>query len=221
MQNARYLSSRMKNQVRTSRSRKRKGEGEQSRQEILAAAKTLFVEEGYDATTIRRIAAQVGISSTALYVYFRDKDSILGEICNETFSVLIEKLDAVRRDCSDPLQALEEALGGYIHFGLNHPSEYELTFIAQPRKDRKEVESDAEDLGMQAFHGFYECVNAVVQSGVTYESDADRLTKQLWAGAHGLVVLLLSPCGIDSDDLNSLVSGHVAMLIRGVAKQGS
>jgi AcrR family transcriptional regulator len=55
----------MKNQIRTGRSRKRKGEGEQSRQEILAAAKKLFVDEGYDATTIRRIAARVGISSTA------------------------------------------------------------------------------------------------------------------------------------------------------------
>jgi AcrR family transcriptional regulator len=209
----------MKNQVRTSRSRKRKGEGEQSRHEILAAAKRLFVEEGYNATTIRRIAARVGISSTALYVYFRDKDAILREICNETFAALIEKLDAVRRDCPDPLKALEEALGGYIRFGLNHPNEYELTFIAQPRKKYQEVES-GEDLGMQAFQRFYECVNAVVQSGVTYESNAERLTKQLWAGGHGLVALLLSPHGLDSADLNSLVSGHVAMLIRGVAKSG-
>lgn len=212
----------MKNQIHTSRGRKRKGEGEQSRQEILAAAKKLFVEEGYDATTIRRIAERVGISSTALYVYFRDKDAILREICNETFATLIEKLDAVRQDWSDPLKALEEALGGYIRFGLDHPNEYELTFIAQPKKNYKEAESEAEGLGMQAFQRFYDCVDAVVQSGGTYESDADRLTKQLWAGAHGLVVLLLSPKCLDSPtDLNSLVRGHVTMLIRGIAKPGT
>ena len=210
----------MKNQIRTGRSRKRKGEGEQSRQEILAAAKKLFVDEGYDATTIRRIAARVGISSTALYVYFRDKDAILKEICNETFAALIWKLDAVQRESSDPLKALEEALGGYIRFGLDHPNEYELTFITQPRSNRREAESGADDLGMQAFQRFYECVNAVVESGLTYESDADRLTKQLWAGAHGLVALLLSPQRLDRDDLESLLRGHVAMLIRGVAKVG-
>ena len=218
VQNGQDASLRMKNQVRTNRGRKRKGEGEQSRQEILAAAKKLFVEEGYDATTIRRIAACVGISSTALYVYFRDKDAILREICNETFAALIQKLDALRRDCSDPLKALEEALEGYIRFGLAHPNEYELTFIVQPMKNFEETEWEPEDLGKQAFQRFYECVNAVVQSGRTYESDADRLTKQLWAGAHGLVALLLSPRGLDSSDLNSLVRGHVAMLIRGVAK---
>ena len=50
--------------------RKRKGEGSQRRAEILDAAKQLFVEEGYAATTIRRIAAKLGVSSTALYVYF-------------------------------------------------------------------------------------------------------------------------------------------------------
>ena len=53
--------------------RKRKGEGAQRRAEILETAKQLFVEEGYAATTIRRIAAKIGISSTALYVYFPDK----------------------------------------------------------------------------------------------------------------------------------------------------
>jgi AcrR family transcriptional regulator len=210
----------MKNQIRTGRSRKRKGEGEQSRQEILAAAKKLFVDEGYNATTIRRIAARVGISSTALYVYFRDKDAILKEICNETFAALIRNLDAVQRESSDPLKALEEALGGYIRFGLDHPNEYELTFITQPRSNRREAESAADDLGMQAFQRFYECVNAVVESGLAYESDADRLTKQLWAGAHGLVAILLSPKGLHRDDLESLLRGHVAMLIRGVAKGG-
>jgi AcrR family transcriptional regulator len=217
MQNEPHASSRMKNQIRTSRGRKRKGEGEQSRQEILAAAKRLFVDEGYEATTIRRIAARVGISSTALYLYFRDKDAILTEICNETFAALIQRLDAVRRERSDPLKALEEVLEGYIRFGLDHPNEYELTFIAQPRRNFKEADS-AEDLGMQAFQGFYECVNAVVRSGFTYESDAERLTKQLWAGAHGLVALLLLPRGIQPADLDSLLRGHVAMLIRGVVK---
>lgn len=207
----------MKNQIRTGRGRKRKGEGEQSRQEILAAAKKLFVDEGYEATTIRRIAARVGISSTALYVYFRDKDAILTEICNETFAALIQKLWAVRQERSDPRKALEEVLEGYIRFGLNHPNEYELTFIAQPRRNPKEADSGAEDLGMQAFQGFYECVNAVVQSGLTYESDAERLAKQLWAGAHGLVLLLLSR-KLKRADLDSLLHGHVAMLIRGIAK---
>ena len=55
----------MKDQLpsRPTPGRKRKGEGSQRRVEILDAAKQLFVEEGYAATTIRRIAAKLGISN--------------------------------------------------------------------------------------------------------------------------------------------------------------
>jgi len=92
------------------RGRKRKGEGLQRRAEILDAAKQLFVEEGYAATTIRRIAAKLGVSSTALYVYFPDKDAILVEICDVTFAGLIAELDDVRREATDPLDALAKSL---------------------------------------------------------------------------------------------------------------
>jgi len=198
------------------RSRKKKGEGAQSRAEILEAAKKLFVEEGYDATTIRRIATRVGISSTALYVYFADKDAILTEICNETFAGLIQELDAVRRDNLDPSDALTKVLEGYIRFGLAHPNEYELTFISRESKELYHQNDEENDLGFQAFGRFYGCVDAVVRSGGTHESDAKRLTQQLWAGAHGLVVLLLLRSGFDWGDLDSLIAGHVSMLMRGL-----
>jgi AcrR family transcriptional regulator len=201
--------------VSPGRGRKKKGEGAQRRREILEVAKRLFVEEGYDATTIRRIASQVGISSTALYVYFEDKDAILKEISNETFAGLIRELDTVRRDYSDPANALEKVLEGYIRFGLAHASEYELTFMT---RDPKEVHHHAEkgsDLGFQAFTRFHGCVEAIVRSGRTQESNADRLAYQLWAGVHGLVALLVLQPTHDWGDIEMLIAGQVAMLMRG------
>jgi len=202
------------------RGRKRKGEGLQRRAEILEAAKQLFVEEGYAATTIRRIAAKLGVSSTALYVYFPDKDAILVEICDATFAGLIEKLDEVRRNATDPLDALAKCLERYIRFGLDHPNEYELTFVTRRSKELQKLKPENEKLGMQAFGRFYECVDAVVRSGVTNDADTQRLTQQLWAAIHGLVVLLLLRSEFPWHELNSLVSGHVKMLLCGVTKQG-
>jgi AcrR family transcriptional regulator len=197
------------------RVRKKKGEGAQRRREILEVAKRLFVEEGYDATTIRRIATQVGISSTALYVYFEDKDAILKEISNETFAGLIEELDGARRDYPDPATALKHVLEGYIRFGLAHASEYELTFMT---RDSKEVHHHAGteiDLGFQAFSRFHGFVDAIVRSGRTHESNTDRLTYELWAGIHGLVALLLSKPVHDWGEVDKLIAGHVALLMRG------
>ena len=65
--------------------RKRRGEGHTRREEILQAAKELFLEQGYDATTIRRIADRVGISAPALYLYFKDKEAMMLALCDQTF----------------------------------------------------------------------------------------------------------------------------------------
>ena len=61
--------------------RKPKGEGHVRRAEILAAAERIFVEHGYEGATIRKIADEVGLSSTALYMHFADKSEMLHEIC--------------------------------------------------------------------------------------------------------------------------------------------
>jgi AcrR family transcriptional regulator len=200
------------------RVRKRKGEGGQRRTEILEAAKKLFVEEGYDATTIRRIATRVGISSTALYVYFPNKNAVLTEICNETFAGLIQELDGARRDFPDPSDALAVVLQGYIRFGLAHSSEYQLTFLSRESTLHQKQKQGDPALGMLAYERFYNCVDAVVRSGRTGETDTKRLAQQLWAGAHGLTTLLLLRPGAEWGDLDSLITGHVAMLMRGLGK---
>jgi AcrR family transcriptional regulator len=202
------------------RGRKRKGEGVQRRAEILDAAKQLFVEEGYAATTIRRIAAKLGVSSTALYVYFPDKDAILVEICDATFAGLIVELEAVRRESADPLSALAKSLERYIRFGLDHSNEYELTFVTRRAKELQKLKTENENLGMHAFARFYECVDAVVRAGLTNDSDTRRLTQQLWAAIHGLVALLLLRSEFPWTERDSLIRGHVAMLVYGVTKQG-
>jgi AcrR family transcriptional regulator len=202
------------------RGRKRKGEGVQRRAEILDAAKQLFVEEGYAATTIRRIAAKLGVSSTALYVYFPDKDAILVEICDATFAGLIVELEAVRRESADPLSALAKSLERYIRFGLDHSNEYELTFVTRRAKELQKLKTENENLGMQAFARFYDCVDAVVRAGLTNDSDTRRLTQQLWAAIHGLVALLLLRSEFPWTERDSLIRGHVAMLVYGVTKQG-
>ena len=63
--------------------RKRRGQGHTRHEEILQAAKELFLEQGYDSTTIRRIADRVGISAPALYLYFKDKEALMLALCDQ------------------------------------------------------------------------------------------------------------------------------------------
>lgn len=70
---------------------------EEKRAEIVVAARRLFVEEGYDAASMARIARDAGVVSNTLYWYFQDKDA-----------VLIAVLDAV---LADSMAAYREVLG--------------------------------------------------------------------------------------------------------------
>ena len=60
--------------------RKRRGFGHQRPEEILSAARALFLEHGAENVTTRQIAARVGISQTALYVYFKSKEEMLDRL---------------------------------------------------------------------------------------------------------------------------------------------
>ena len=210
----------MKTRPRPKMRRKRKGEGPERRSEILQVAKRLFLEEGYSRTTIRRIASEIGISSTALYVYFPEKNSILHEICAETFTGLTREFEGIRAQKLAPLEALRAASYAYIEFGLGHPHEYELTFVVHHPGDCPPGEHDPGDPGERAYRSLLDLVADAVSAGVLAEPNVDRIAQQIWAGVHGLVTLFLSqpdfPWEVGKDEL---IRGQVEMLARGIAKE--
>jgi len=202
--------------------RKRKGEGRERREEILTVAKRLFIEDGYEKTTIRRVAAELGLSSTALYVYFPDKHAILNEICAQTFNQLTRECDAIRNSEGHPVRRLEQAVTSYIRFGLEHPHEYLLTFN-MPDEDAPAHQDMAEgdDPGWHAFRSFQLLVADVIEERGKGNIDPNGVTQCLWASVHGLVCLLLvKPCfpWIDRD---RLIRTHVALLLGGILNPSS
>jgi AcrR family transcriptional regulator len=193
--------------------RKRKGEGPVRRQEILEAAKRVFVEEGYEKATIRRIAAALGISSTALYVYFADKNAILAEICASTFYELTRQCEELSDTGPDPLEVLRDAVTYYIEFGLGHPHEYHLTFNTPLPA---EIKGQANDPGHCAFQSFRALVQDMIRSRHLPEESGTALAQQLWAGMHGLVSLVLLRPDFPWIERSTLVKGHVRLLLEGV-----
>ena len=114
------------------RNRKPRGQGASRRGEIIAAATRIFVEEGVAAATMRRIAAAVGVSPTALYVYFPDKEAILTAIASGWFAELLAALEASQNSSEDTVTKFRAGLRAYIAFGLARPDSYRLTFLASP-----------------------------------------------------------------------------------------
>src|SRR5687768_17234721 len=71
-------------------------EKEEMRQLILEAARVIFLEKGYDQTSIRNIAEKIEYSPGTIYLYFKEKDEIFHALHEEGFSRLIEQMQPLR-----------------------------------------------------------------------------------------------------------------------------
>src|SRR5215475_12985657 len=99
------------------------------REEIIDAARDLFVKEGYEHVSIRKIAEKIEYAPGTIYLYFRDKAEILERLCDETFSKLMQRMQAIHKDQSEPLESLRRGLRTYIQFGVDNPNHYIVTFV--------------------------------------------------------------------------------------------
>lgn len=197
--------------------RKPKGEGHSRRAEILAAAEQIFVEHGYEGATIRKIANQVGLSSTALYMHFSDKQAILHEICRESFEALIALNQAVIDEAGEPEARIRRMMEAYVAFGFANPNAYRLVYLTRPLEARDGAESVAQQLGLELFQSFEAVVEDVERAG-RLRGDVRATTQALWAGGHGVVSLMITKPYFDWVDRETLVKTLMDALFMGLLK---
>ncbi|MGH3377949.1 MAG: TetR/AcrR family transcriptional regulator [Actinoallomurus sp.] len=89
---------------------------EQKREELLAAAAVLFVRDGYDATSMSKLAAHAGVTANTLYWYFRDKDELLVAVADRYLEGLLGHHAAVAdRPLAEQLRWLVKSLRPVKH----------------------------------------------------------------------------------------------------------
>ncbi len=175
----------------TRSTRKPKGEGHSRRAEILAAAERIFVDHGYEGATIRKIADEVGLSSTALYIHFPDKGAILHDICRTAFETLIAANAESMQAAGSPEDRLRRMLAAYVAFGFANPNAYRLIYLTRPVEARDGAESAAQQMGAELFKAFADVVQQVADAG-RLRTDPKVAAQVFWAGAHGIVSLIIT-----------------------------
>lgn len=101
---------------------------EEVRLAILRSASRLFAQEGYNSTTVRRIAAEADCSQGTLYTHFENKTEILLHLCRETFKELEKALDGVEE--SGPRERLIASSRTFCQFALDHPHHFQVFLLA-------------------------------------------------------------------------------------------
>lgn len=205
--------------------RKKRGEGHTRREEILQAAKELFLELGYEATTIRRIADRVGVSAPALYLYFQDKEQMMLALCDQTFAVLIDSIAEIENTVTDPRERIRRFGEAYLKFGLAHPDEYKLIFLGTniPEAIRKlghrMPTDDPTRPGIGGALVFQRLVTMLVeakQGGLKLNYPPDTCAELCWMGIHGVVAALILKPDFPWSNRDLLGTGMLDIVLNGV-----
>lgn len=187
------------------------------REEILAAARDLFVAEGYASVNMRKIAETVGCAPGTIYLHFKDKASILSAICVETFAKLDKRMEAIESGGGDPLELLRRGGRAYAQFALDHPNHYLVVFGGIGTAAFKDQE--AKEAGLRSFECMRKCVRRCVEAGVLRITDVEQVAQSLWACVHGVAMLLIAKKGFPFIEQNRLIDSVLDITMEGIKKR--
>jgi AcrR family transcriptional regulator len=155
---------------------------------ILEAARDLLALGGIDALSMRAVAARVGVSATAIYNYFENKQALVQSVIASGF----ERFDGYLRQAvadrpagsAERLEALGEA---YIRFARENREYFRVLFAMHAELPR-DIEELPEGSGYVLFR---QSVVDAMDAGTIRRTDPDLVVLYLWTLVHGLVTLLL------------------------------
>ena len=184
-------------------------------QAILAAARELFIAEGYQHVSMRKIAERIEYSPAAIYSYFPSKDDIFFALTEEGFRILADRVFSAVRDAADPFERLRRGLWAFYEFAKSDPEYFALMFL-----DRS-VPSLSQDF--QRFEFFQETtgraeadIRACMDRGqFSSRLDPAAALHVLWVGMLGAATIGLAqrlapgedPDALAHDVLESLLAG--------------
>ena len=173
-----------------------KRSAEESKQIILAAAQTVFAEQGYARANMRDIARVAGISVGGLYLYFKNKEDLYQTFMLDWMNNLNDRTHEALIKFSDPVEAIRAFITISIDFARTHKEmiilqgrEWGFSFGVDLKRDffqeRRKIIADIVRKGMEM--------------GLFRQGDADGIAKVMFNILRGFAVSMV----IDEDALFS------------------
>ncbi|MGK0248188.1 MAG: AcrR family transcriptional regulator [Oleispira sp.] len=156
---------------------------------LLDAAIAQIKEVGVEKLSLRGIARSVGVSQTAPYRHFKDKNELLAEIATQAFLDLYTATSKHIRDDQSPCDNIKVTWSTYLAFAINNPEKYKLMFGSSilNRTDYPNMVS----AGDQSLNVLITQVERGIAEGIFLKGCPMVLANTLWTQAHGMASLII------------------------------
>lgn len=156
---------------------------------MLEAAVRTIQREGVHALTLRGVGQQLGVSRTALYRHFANKDALLQAVADEGFRTLQSELQHAWTNCRDGREGFDAMGHAYVRFAVRHPSHYRVMFGGALRDAGGPAR--APDSDGDAFGTLVHALENQQRDGLVRPGDPRQLALYVWAVVHGVAMLAI------------------------------
>lgn len=180
------------------------------RRALLDAALARLAEGEARQLKLRALAGDAGVSPTAVYRHFADKEALLAAIATEGFEELRRETLASGEQARDPVEKLHGIGCGYVRFAREHPAHYRLMF--GPRMLDRQRHPELEGAAGASYAVLEDTVREGVEAGALAPPDVALLSTAAWSLVHGLALLIIDGL-IDPERANDALTKNITGLL--------
>jgi AcrR family transcriptional regulator len=188
--------------------RRKRADGELSRERILDAATEIAAERGYEGTSIALVSKKCGLPASSIYWHFKDKDDLIAAVIERSFAHWLAAWQFPEEgDAPDRMKGMAMQIAKAL---LDSPDFIRLGLMLA--LERRPVEARARAMFLQARAQAYGQLIDVIRELTPDLTDAQthQLASYAMAGADGLFIA--KEIGGDSIDLVALFEMHAQVL---------
>lgn len=157
------------------------------REDLIAAAEKRLQQGGLATVSLRKLAADTGVTTMATYHHFANKEALLLQIAVNGFHELARLMSEASDSATSPEDAVTRIMRAYIRFALEKPGIYELMFGREIQG--KQLIPEYKKAASDAFYIMASAVKSHLDDS-EHDVDVDAVGVSFWGTLHGLVCLV-------------------------------
>lgn len=201
-------------------------EKERRKQQIMVAAKRVFVERGYGKTTMESIAKEAELSAGTLYLYFKSKSELWATLCVRVLQYLLMRLDHVISQ-PDSMQQNKMAelkavlLDAYEFDPMIFKNLFNLQTSAIIEDLSPELTFEIKELGQQSLDRIASVVQQGINSGIFLDRRPGDIADIVWSLFSGVILWKSDRDGSEHKDakLQATLETAFEILEKGISTQ--
>ncbi len=175
-------------------SERKEREREERKLIIQKTAIELFLSNGFENVTIRKIAEKIEYSPATIYLYFKDKADILMALHREGFKILSDYQKKAFEGDDTIFEKIKKMGMMYVGFAMENPEYYNLIFVMSYKQKGLSSPDEWEE-GRFAYDLLRQSVVKCIEEKYFASADVEITTFTIWAFIHGVTSLVVGQNG--------------------------